>query len=300
MNDAPIAVNDSYTVAEDGSVILTPLKGDSDIDGDTLSITSINGTALTGAAQVISVPNGSVSIDSNGGISFTPEANFNGQVEFDYTISDGKGGTDTATETITVTAVNDAPIAKPDSNRVAEEVTATGNVLDNDTDIDSSTLNVSAASVDVDGSGTQVAITLGSATTISANGSAIGVLTLNSDGSYSFVPAADFNGTVPTVDYTVTDNDGGTASSTLDIVITPVNDAPIAVNDSYTVNEDESIALNPLKGDSDIDGDTLSITSINGTALTGAAQVISVPNGSVSIDSNGGISFTPEPTLMSS
>ncbi|WP_250162504.1 Ig-like domain-containing protein [Psychrobacter sp. WY6] len=294
VNDAPIAVNDSYTVAEDGSVILTPLKGDSDIDGDTLSITSINGTALTGAAQVISVPNGSVSIDSNGGISFTPEANFNGQVEFDYTISDGKGGTDTATETITVTAVNDAPIAKPDSNRVAEEVTATGNVLDNDTDIDSSTLNVSAASVDVDGSGTQVAITLGSATTISANGSAIGVLTLNSDGSYSFVPAADFNGTVPTVDYTVTDNDGGTASSTLDIVITPVNDAPIAVNDSYTVNEDESIALNPLKGDSDIDGDTLSITSINGTALTGAAQVISVPNGSVSMDSNGGISFTPE------
>ncbi|WP_250162497.1 Ig-like domain-containing protein [Psychrobacter sp. WY6] len=84
-------MNDSYTVAEDGSVILTPLKGDSDIDGDTLSITSINGTALTGAAQVISVPNGSVSIDSNGGISFTPEANFNGQVEFDYTISDGKG-----------------------------------------------------------------------------------------------------------------------------------------------------------------------------------------------------------------
>ncbi|WP_201541010.1 tandem-95 repeat protein, partial [Psychrobacter sp. 1044] len=198
------------------------------------------------------------------------------------TISDGKGGTDTATETITVTAVNDAPIAKPDSNRVAEEVTATGNVLDNDTDIDSSTLNVSAASVDVDGSGTQVAITLGSATTISANGSAIGVLTLNSDGSYSFVPAADFNGTVPTVDYTVTDNDGGTASSTLDIVITPVNDAPIAVNDSYTVNEDESIALNPLKGDSDIDGDTLSIININGTALTpGVAQSITVDNGVV-------------------
>ncbi|WP_201606210.1 Ig-like domain-containing protein, partial [Psychrobacter sp. JCM 18903] len=295
VNDAPIAVNDSYTVAEDGSVILTPLKGDSDIDGDTLSITSINGTALTGAAQVISVPNGSVSIDSNGGISFTPEANFNGQVEFDYTISDGKGGTDTATETITVTAVNDAPIAKPDSNRVAEEVTATGNVLDNDTDIDSSTLNVSAASVDVDGSGTQVAITLGSATTISANGSAIGVLTLNSDGSYSFVPAADFNGTVPTVDYTVTDNDGGTASSTLDIVITPVNDAPIAVNDSYTVNEDESIALNPLKGDSDIDGDTLSIININGTALTpGVAQSITVDNGVVKIDINGAITFTPE------
>src|SRR5699024_967981 len=170
-----------------------------------------------------------------------------------------------------------------------------GNVLDNDTDIDSSTLNVLAASVDVDGSGTQVAITLGSATTISANGSAIGVLTLNSDGSYSFVPAADFNGTVPTVDYTVTDNDGATASSALDIVITPVNDAPIAVNDSYTVNEDESIALNPLKGDSDSDGDTLSIININGTALTPEdAQSSTVENGVVKIDNNGASSVNRE------
>ncbi|WP_201540819.1 Ig-like domain-containing protein, partial [Psychrobacter sp. 1044] len=98
-NDDPIAVNDSYTVAEDGSVILTPLKGDSDIDGDTLSIININGTALTpGVAQSITVDNGVVKIDINGAITFTPEANFNGQVEFDYTISDGKGGTDTATD----------------------------------------------------------------------------------------------------------------------------------------------------------------------------------------------------------
>ncbi|MBP2281023.1 CshA-type fibril repeat protein/VCBS repeat-containing protein [Psychrobacter sp. PL19] len=294
INDAPIAVDDSYSVNEDGSVILTPLKGDSDIDGDTLTITSINGTVLTGAAQVIAAPNGSVSIDSNGGILFTPEANFNGEVEFDYTISDGNGSTDTATETITITSVNDAPVVKPEVETTDEDVTLTGNVLDNDTDIDSSTLTVSAASVDVDGSGTQVAITLGSATTITAaNGSAIGELTLNSDGSYSFVPAADFNGSVPQISYTVSDGID-TANTTLDITVDPINDAPIAVDDSYSVNEDGSVILTPLKGDSDIDGDTLTITSINGTVLTGAAQVIAAPNGSVSIDSNGGILFTPE------
>ncbi|PKH67886.1 hypothetical protein CXF61_02515, partial [Psychrobacter sp. 4Dc] len=109
-------------VAEDGSVILTPLNGDSDIDGDTLSITSINGTVLTpGTAQSITVDNGVVTTDINGVITFTPEANFNGSVSFPYTISDGKGGTDTATETITVTAVNDAPIAVNDSYTVAED-----------------------------------------------------------------------------------------------------------------------------------------------------------------------------------
>ncbi|MGP5437825.1 Ig-like domain-containing protein, partial [Psychrobacter alimentarius] len=91
------------TVAEDGSVVLTPLDGDSDVDGDTLTITDINGTALTpGVAQSITVPNGVVNITDQGVISFTPDANFNGDTSFDYTISDGNGGTNTATQTLTV------------------------------------------------------------------------------------------------------------------------------------------------------------------------------------------------------
>ncbi|PKH67542.1 hypothetical protein CXF61_02550, partial [Psychrobacter sp. 4Dc] len=80
--------------------------GDSDIDGDTLSITSINGESMPvlGTAKDITVDNGMISVDTAGVITFTPNANFNGSVSFPYTISDGKGGTDTATETITVTA----------------------------------------------------------------------------------------------------------------------------------------------------------------------------------------------------
>ena len=135
MNDDPVAVDDAYTVAEDGSVVLTPLTtgiADSDLDGDTLSISNINGTDLTpGVAQSIVVPNGVVNITDQGVISFTPDANFNGQVQFDYTITDGNGGTDTATETITVTPVNDAPVAMATSTRVSEEgLVSRGGIVD--------------------------------------------------------------------------------------------------------------------------------------------------------------------------
>ncbi|MBH0095584.1 cadherin-like domain-containing protein, partial [Psychrobacter sp. NZS113] len=132
---APNAEDDAYTVAEDGTVVLDPLNADSDFDGDTLSITEINGTVLTpGVAQSIAVPNGVVNIDTAGVISFTPDANFNGEVEFDYTITDGTTEV-SATETITVTPVNDAPVAAPEVKTTNEDVTLTDNVLPNDTDV---------------------------------------------------------------------------------------------------------------------------------------------------------------------
>ncbi|PXY39201.1 hypothetical protein DMB65_18780, partial [Flavobacterium cheongpyeongense] len=88
-NSAPVAVDDNYTVAEEGTVTLTPLSLDTDTDGDTLSITSINGTALTpGTAQVIAVTNGTVNITAAGVISFTPSANYNGSVSIPYVITD--------------------------------------------------------------------------------------------------------------------------------------------------------------------------------------------------------------------
>ncbi|WP_290470618.1 Ig-like domain-containing protein, partial [Lacinutrix sp. MedPE-SW] len=91
----PVAVDDNYTVAEEGTVTLTPLDLDSDLDGDTLSIVSINGVALTpGTAQVIDTPNGTVNVDAAGVITFTPDANYNGTETFPYVITDG---TDTAT-----------------------------------------------------------------------------------------------------------------------------------------------------------------------------------------------------------
>ncbi|MGP5437824.1 Ig-like domain-containing protein, partial [Psychrobacter alimentarius] len=113
-----------------------------------------------------------------------------------------------------------APVALPEVDSTAEDTTLTGNALTNDSDVDGDTLSIDSATVDVNGSGTQVALVLGDATAITdINGDAIGDLTLNADGSYTFVPAPNFNGTVPTVNYTVTDPTGATASTTLDISV---------------------------------------------------------------------------------
>ncbi|MBF4519588.1 cadherin-like domain-containing protein, partial [Flavobacterium sp. ANB] len=123
VNDNPVAVNDNYTVAEDATVTLTPLALDSDVDGDTLTITSINGTTLTGGVQTVSVTNGTVSISATNVITFTAGLNYNGAISFPYVISDGHGGTATANELITVTPVNDNPVAVNDNYTVAEDAT---------------------------------------------------------------------------------------------------------------------------------------------------------------------------------
>ncbi|WP_299066160.1 Ig-like domain-containing protein, partial [uncultured Polaribacter sp.] len=124
------------------AVTLLPLTGDSDVDGDTISITSINGTTLTpGTAQTITVPDGTVTVSAAGAISFKGDANYNGTSTFAYVINDGNGQTATANEIITIDAVNDAPVANPDVATVNEDVTLTvakadGLIDDNDTDID--------------------------------------------------------------------------------------------------------------------------------------------------------------------
>ena len=119
VNDPPVAVNDTYTVEQDGGPItLTPLALDSDPDEDPITILSINGVTLTpGTAQTIPItdgafPNGTVTITAAGVISFTPrpgsvDPGFSGTVTFPYVISDGRGGTATANEIITVTPVPD-------------------------------------------------------------------------------------------------------------------------------------------------------------------------------------------------
>ncbi|MFW1953960.1 Ig-like domain-containing protein, partial [Acinetobacter beijerinckii] len=84
-------------------VTLNPLANDTEADGNPLTITAINGVTLTpGPAQQINTPNGVVNIDAQGNISFTRIAGFTGQESFSYSISDGQGGSATATETINV------------------------------------------------------------------------------------------------------------------------------------------------------------------------------------------------------
>jgi gliding motility-associated-like protein len=289
-NDNPVAVSDSYTVAEDTTVTLNPLTGDSDLDGDTLTVTSINGTALTGVAQEITVPNGKVNISATGVITFTPDANFNSTtaISFPYVINDGNGGTATANQLITVTDVNDNPVAVSDSYTVSEDTTLTLNPLTGDSDVDGDTLTVTSINGTVlTGVAQQITVPNGK-----VNISATGVITFTPDANFNSATAISFP-------YVISDGNGGTATANQLITVTADNDNPVAVSDSYTVAEDTTITVNPLTGDSDLDGDTLTVTSINGTALTGIAQEITVPNGKVTISATGMITFTPDANFNS-
>jgi len=118
INHAPVAIDDIYTVAEDTTLILNLLNLDSDSDGDKLTVTSINGVILSGTTQVIPVPNGTVNISASGIITFTPDPDFNSitAIIIPYVISDGKGGNATAKQIITVTPVNENPVAVDDVN----------------------------------------------------------------------------------------------------------------------------------------------------------------------------------------
>ncbi|MGV0795174.1 Ig-like domain-containing protein [Mycolicibacterium sp. XJ1819] len=259
VNDAPVARNDSYTVAEDTTLNVPAasgvLAGDTDVDGDTL--------VVTGHTQPA---NGTVIVSSNGALSYTPDADFHGTDTFSYTISDGNGGTDSATVTITVTPVNDAPVARDDSYTVAEDTTlnvpAAGGVLAGDTDVDGDTLTVTGH-------------------TQPANGT----VTVSANGALTYTPDADYHGT-DTFSYTISDGNGGTDSATVTITVTPVNDAPVARDDSYTVRGGTSLLVSAsngvLAGDTDVDGDTLTVISHTQPA-----------NGTVTVSANGALSYTP-------
>jgi VCBS repeat-containing protein len=124
---------------------------------------------------------------------------------------------------------NSAPVAANDTVSVLEDGTLTGNVLSNDTDVNYDTLSVTGFKI---GTGTG---TLGQDQAIPG----VGTLRVNSDGSYTFTPAANYTGPVPVITYTVSDGQA-TSSGRLTISITPVNDAPSGANKTVTIVEDTS------------------------------------------------------------
>jgi hypothetical protein len=186
-------------------------------------------------------------------VDYTPAADFNGTEVITYTVSDG-ALTDQGTFTITVSAVNDAPVAVANTLTVDEDATLTStDVITNDTDVEGNTLTLTA--VITDGTGTA---------------------SVNADGlSVDYIPAANFNGT-ETITYTVSDG-SLTDEGIFTITVSAVNDAPVAVSNTLTIDEDAAMtSTDVVNNDTDIDGDTLSLTlvSTDGT-------------GSVAINTNG-------------
>ncbi|MET3761790.1 VCBS repeat-containing protein [Sphingomonas sp. UYEF23] len=244
VNDPPVATNDTATTNEDTPVTVSVLANDRDVDADRLTVTSA------------SSPDGRVTLNANGTITFTPNADFNGVATVAYAISDGKGGTASATVAITVTPVNDPPVANPSSATTAEDTPVIVAVLANDSDVDGNPLTVTAASA------------------------ANGTVAILPDGTVRYTPNPDFNGS-DTITYTISDGQGGFATSSVAVSVTPVNDPPVATNDTATTNEDTPVTVSVLANDRDVDGDTLTVTSA------------SSPDGRVTLNADGTITFTP-------
>ena len=253
-NRAPVAQNDSYALDQNSSNnSLNVLANDSDPDGDALAIATV-GTPAHGSATI-----------SGNRILYTPVAGYTGADSFTYSISDGKGGSASATVSITIQPLvaNRPPVAQNDAFTVDQNSSANSlNVLANDSDPDGDTLSITAAGAPAHGTAT-----------IAGN-------------RINYTPAAGYSG-ADSFTYSIADGKGGTASATVSIIVAvpaAPNRPPVAVNDAYTVDQNSSANnLNVLANDSDPDGDALTVTTV-GTPAHGTAVIV-----------NNRINYTPAP-----
>jgi len=335
----PVANNDSDTTDEDTPVTIDVLGNDTDPDNDPLVVDSVTQPA-----------NGTV-VNNGTDVTYTPNGNFNGVDTFTYTATDGTSSSNSATVTVAVNAINDAPVAENQAVAAKENtpkaITLTGTDVDenpltyyvvdvpihglltgtapnlvytpttgytgpdrftfkaNDATVDSElatvtiTVNANSApvanpdsySIDEDGT-LNVDAAAGvlfndtdadgdSLTAILVSDVTQGVLTLNSDGSFTYTPTANVNGS-DSFTYKANDATADSAPTAVSITITPVNDNPVANDDSATTNEDTPATIDVLGNDTDLDGDLLSVISVtqptNGSVVNNGSNVSYTPN----------------------
>ncbi len=299
-NDAPVAVADAVETNEDTEVVFAVHTNDTDVDGDSLFVAAINGTdVMAGDGQAIAVAGGgTLTLNADGFLSFNPNGEFEDlapddsrEVTATYQITDGRGGTDDGTVTIMVTGENDAPVAVADAVETNEDMEVVFAVHTNDTDVDGGILFVAAIN------GTAVMAGGGQAIAVAGGGT----LTLNADGRLSFNPNGEFEDLAPddirevTATYQITDGRGGTDDGTVTITVTGENDAPVAVDDAVETNEDTAVVFDVHTNDTDVDGDSLFVAAINGTAvIVGDGQAIAVTDGgTLTLNADGFLSFNP-------
>ncbi|WP_144895661.1 Ig-like domain-containing protein [Lutibacter sp. Hel_I_33_5] len=280
VNDAPVAANDAVATDPNVPVAIPVLTNDTDVDNTTLTVSSITSNPTQG----------SVTINANGTITYTPNPSFtNGTDTFTYQVCDAVSGglCDTASVSVSVPNTPLSPTANPDTNTVAEGGTLNvvlPGVLSNDTDANLDTLSIVDFKIGAD------TFTAGQTATITDKGT----LKINSDGSYEFTALGDFNGTFPTVTYTVSDGTStANSTSTLTIDVTSVNDAPVANNDTVTVDEDTNATVNVTTNDTDVDGAIDATTVDLDPATAGIQNTVTTPEGVWTVDSVGEITFDP-------
>ncbi|MCK1578962.1 VCBS domain-containing protein [Bradyrhizobium sp. 168] len=237
-NDTPVAVADTNSGLEDSTITGSVATNDSDVDdGATLTY------AQTSAVAGLTInADGSYSFEASNAAYQHLAEGATQVVVANYTVTDEHGASAPSTLTITLTGTNDTPVAVADTNSGLEDSTITGSVATNDSDVD-------------DG-----------ATLTYAQTSAVAGLTINADGSYSFEASnaayqhlAEGATQVVVANYTVTDEHGASAPSTLTITLTGTNDTPVAVA-GHTLNYTENhaaTAIDPALTVSDVDNANL-------------------------------------------
>ncbi|TOG64707.1 RTX toxin, partial [Vibrio parahaemolyticus] len=231
INDAPNAENDVITTEEDTAVTIDVLVNDSDVEGDVLSIQSASVPSEQGSVDIV-----------DGKLVFTPAENFNGEATITYIVTDGDL-TDEAKVSVTVTPVNDSPVAVDDTTSIQEDTAVTIDVLPNDSDVDGDKLSIQSASVP------------------EAQGKVEIV-----EGKLVFTPAENFNGDAE-ITYTVTDGQL-TDEAKVTVTVNPVNDAPIIKVDAVesitedAVNTDTVVATLTVR-DTDTPEDQLTVSLEN-------------------------------------
>ncbi|NQV28995.1 MAG: tandem-95 repeat protein [Rhodopirellula sp.] len=215
VNDNPVATGDEFSTTEDNILTVTAgsglLSNDADIDGDTLSVVAVTGTA-----------NGSLSLNADGSFVYTPNLDFNGTDSFTYRATDGSLQSETRTVTLNVAAVNDAPVSSDDSYTMDQltvlKVEAADGVLINDIDIEADKLQA-----------------------VLINGPQNGHLILNADGSLTYTPDASFASEV-TFTYRAFDGTAAGSIATVRIIVrqTVTSGMPGSNGDAVTVEADTS------------------------------------------------------------
>ncbi|EJL6735387.1 tandem-95 repeat protein [Vibrio alginolyticus] len=259
---APVAdiVADKATVVEDTPTIIKVLDNDT-FEGDdkVVSLDTDNGPA-----------NGTVSVNPDGSVTYTPNDNFHGTDSFTYIVTSG-GVSESTTVNVDVTPVNDAPVAKDDTATTQEDTAVTIDVLPNDTDIDGDTLSIQSASVP-EAQGTVEIV----------------------DGKLVFTPAENFHGDAE-ITYTITDG-ALTDQATVNVTVNAVNDTPVVESNiaDQTLAEDftpYSIDLNTAFSDVDnVDGDLT--FSVSGNSNIQVAIVNGIATFTPTADWNGSEALT--------
>lgn len=258
-NLAPVANPDFISSIED-----TPVNGTSLLLND---FDPENATISLSIVPVIPPQHGLLSINTNGTYTYFPNLNFNGNDSFIYQICDNGSPVlcDTANVIISITAINDVPVASNDTLQIAQGVAFTGNLLSNDSDVDGPALSTNTSSL---------------------NGPLHGNLILFGNGNFTYTPTSGFSGT-DQFNYVICDNGSPNLCDTATVFITiGGNAAPQAINDTFNINEDNSlINTSLLVNDSDPEGTVLSL-SVN--PLNGPLH------GTLVLNSNGTFNYSPD------